>query len=307
MNTKSKILGVIVISILILALGITSSYLMKSNNKVKETEVKLSEVDSLRNDIQVKYDSAVIKLDDLVMRNDNLQTQNSSLQNEINTTKIKIKKLLRQQKVTKKQLLIAAKLMKGLSADISKYEKEIKALKAENKKLQDQNQALVMQNNQLEKVLNKTKEEKQIAEEKVDLGSTLTVSNVSAQALNKNNHKTKITQKAEKLKMSFVINENRISPTTNKTIYLVMTNPFGDVAKSKINSDVLSTKKDGEKLYTGKVQVDYVTGMIQTVDFVVEFENVKVDGVHKIELYENGYKISESKLVLKKRKILGFL
>lgn len=307
MNTKGKILNAVIISVLILILGVVGSLFYNTKSELNDEKQKLSEVDSIRMDVQVKYDSAVIKLDDLAMSNDNLQTQNSRLQDEINSIKVKIKKTIRKDKVTKNELLKAKKLIKNLNAKILDYEREIAQLKRENRVMHEKNQELTMQNNQLVKALNETRAAKEISDNKVDIGSTLTVSNVSAQALNKRDNKTKIAEKAHKLKITFTVNENRISESTEKVFYLVMTNPLGDVANGKTNVDVLSTKTDGQKQYTGKVKVDYKTGMISNVTFVVDFDNIQVDGVHKIELYENGYKISESKVLLKKRKFLGFI
>mgnify|MGYP003335319496 CR=1 FL=1 len=130
-----------------------------------------------------------------------------------------------------------------------------------------------------------------------------TVSNVLATSLKDNGRKTKKASKVGKLRLTFVVNENRISNTESKVVYLVLTNPLGDVVEGGSNSDVLSTKKEGEKLYTSKNNIDYKTGLIQNVSFDTDFSKILVDGLYKVQLYENGYKISETRLVLKKNKI----
>ena len=70
-------------------------------------------------------------------------------------------------------------------------------------------------------------------------------------------------------------------------------------------SGILSTRNDGEKTYLTKSDVDYTTGLIKNVKVDVDLNKVVMDGLYKIQIYENGLKIGESRLGLKKKKILG--
>ena len=56
------------------------------------------------------------------------ETQNSKLQNEITSIKMNIKKVIRKQNVSKKELLKAKKLIKTLNSKISNLEKEVASL-----------------------------------------------------------------------------------------------------------------------------------------------------------------------------------
>ncbi len=137
------------------------------------------------------------------------------------------------------------------------------------------------------------------------MGSTLSISNLSLQGLNSKGKKTDVAEKIHKVKFSFVINENRISSSGVKTVYFVLLNPIGKEIKIEGKSGILSTKKDGEKIFTSSTNLDYTTGLIKTANFEVEMSKVFMDGVYKVQVYENGLMIGESKVVFRKKKIFG--
>ena len=229
----------------------------KSNTIIEGKTVEISQIDSVKNELQKQYDSTIVKLDDAQLNIDNLKTENYKANKDINSLKKKIKSLVYKNKLSKKEIIVAKKLIFELNAKVDFYIKENEKLKRENDRLFVENRNLLMQNNQLGKVLSTTKEENDSLKQKIDLGSTLTVSNVLATSLKDNGRKTKKASKVGKLRLTFVVNENRISNTESKVVYLVLTNPLGDVVEGGSNSDVLSTKKEGEKLYTSKNNIDY--------------------------------------------------
>lgn len=304
---KQNLIYVILGGLLVLSLGYNIVSQKKSNEIIDIKTTEISQIDSVKNELQRQYDSTIVKLDDAQLNIDNLKTENYKANKEINSLKKKIKSLVYKSKLSKKEIVVAKKLITELNIKVNFYITENEKLKKENEKLFAENRNLTMQNNQLGKVLLTTKEENDSLKQKVDLGSTLTVSNVLATSLKDNNRKTKKASKVGKLRLTFVVNENRISTTESKTLYLVLVNPLGEVVEGSEKSDALSTKKEGEKLYTSKTNIEYTTGLIKNVNFDTDFSKILVDGLYKVQLYENGYKISETRLVLKKNKILGFL
>jgi hypothetical protein len=236
-----------------------------------------------------------------------LTNTNIQSDKEIKSLKSKIKNILYKEKVTGKELQTAKVLISELNVKITDYLKENDVLKQNNIKLTEEKTSLQMDKNQLVQVLDSTRVEKSKADDVIDLGSTLVISNISVQGFNVKGKKTDIAEKIHKLKFSFVINENRISSSGNKTIYFVLINPFGKEISIDGVSEVLSTKQNGQKLFTGKKQLDYSQGLIQKAEFDVEMSKVFVDGVYKVQIYENGLLVGESRLALKKKKVLGFL
>jgi len=194
---------------------------------------------------------------------------------------------------------------------ISDYIKENEQLKLENHKLSEEKEVLIVQKSELEKVLLKTEEEKQIAENKVDIGSTLSVSDMTVNGINvKHNKKEKITdkfQKTDKLNLSFNVNENKISNSGKKEIYIIVTNPLNKVILDKSSSGSFVSREEGEKGYTIKTAIDYRQGAIQKISFDINLDEKYVDGVYNVKIYENGFKIGESNISLKDKKFLGIL
>jgi hypothetical protein len=82
-------------------------------------------------------------------------------------------------------------------------------------------------------------------------------------------------------------------------------NPVGKEIKIDGKSGILSTKKDGEKIYTSSSTLDYTTGLIKNASFEIELSKVFMDGIYKVQVYENGLMIGESKVAFRKKKILG--
>ena len=172
-------------------------------------------------------------------------------------------------------------------------------------------EALIIKKNEIEKVLLKTEEEKKIAEHKVDIGSTLSVSNIILNGINvKQNKKEKNTdksQKIDKLNLSFNVNENKISNSGKKEIYITVANPSNNIIFNKSVSGSFVSREDGEKEYTIKTAIDYRQGAIQKFSFDINLDEKYVDGVYNVKIYENGFKIGESSISLENKKFLGIL
>lgn len=307
MKINEKVLIGILSGLLIISVAFITWQSNSNRTIIKEKEIQYVEIKELKDTLQKEHSETLSKLQDAESKIDNLTNTNIQSDKEIKSLKSKIKNILYKEKVTGKELETAKVLISELNVKITDYLKENDVLKQNNTKLTEENTSLQMDKNQLVQVLDSTKVEKAKADNVIDLGSTLVISNVSVQGLNIKGKKTEVAEKIHKLKFSFVINENRISLSGKKTIYFALINPLGKEIVVDGVSGVLSTKEYGQKLYTGKTQLDYSKGLIQKADFDVEMSKVFVDGVYKVQIYENGMLVGDTRLELKKKRILGFL
>jgi regulator of replication initiation timing len=307
MKINEKVLIGILSGLLIISVAFITWQSNTNRTIIKEKEIQYVEIKESKDTLEKEHSETLSKLGEAEIKIDGLTNTNIQSDKEIKSLKSKIKNILYKEKVTGKELQTAKVLISELNVKITDYLKENDVLKQNNIKLTEEKTSLQMDKNQLVQVLDSTRVEKSKADDVIDLGSTLVISNISVQGFNVKGKKTEVAEKIHKLKFSFVINENRISSSGKKTIYFVLVNPFGKEVSIDGVSEVLSTKQHGQKLFTGKKQLDYSQGLIQKAEFDVEMSKVFVDGIYKVQIYENGLLVGESRLVLKKKKVLGFL
>lgn len=307
MKINQKLLTSVLSGLLVVSVAFIIWQSNTSKTVIKEKEIQFIEIKDSKNQLEKEHYETLSKLKEAEIKLDNLNNSTVLSNSEIKNLKNKIKTILYKETITKKELETANVMIEELNVKISNYLKENDLLKQDNAKLVEDKTSLQMENNQLVKVLDSTRVEKQNADDVIDLGSTLSISNTLLQGLNSKGKKTDVAEKIQKLRFSFVVNENRISSNGVKTVYFVLINPIGKEVQIDSKSGILSTKNEGEKIYTGKSELDYTTGLIKNVSFDVDMSKVLIDGVYKVLLYENGIKISDSRVAFRKKKILGFL
>jgi TolA-binding protein len=299
----------LIYGILIAALLGTWGYIIYDKSKTKEViqqkDVQYTALDSSKNMIQKEYEDALLRLDAMTGTNSKLDSLVKTKDKEIADVKGRIQQLVRKQNASAADLAEARNLIKSLNGKIDGYVAEIERLQGENQVLTTEKQTLTTQKAELENTLSTTETKKKVAEEKVDIGSTLHASNFKIAALDvKNGGKEKATttaKRADKFRISFDLDENLIAESGTKELYIVVTDPAGKlVAEQGLNSGTFTTRKDGEKQFTNKVSVNYEQGARKNVSFDLKQADKYQPGNYKVEVYHNGFKIGENTVVLKK-------
>jgi len=147
-------------------------------------------------------------------------------------------------------------------------------------------------------------------EDLIDIGSTLHASNFNILGIQeKKGGKEKETAKAkkvDKVRISFDLDENRITTTGSKDLYIIVTAPDGTpVSVEALGSGKFTTRDGGEKTFTQKQSIDYVQGQKQRVNVDWKQNSPYKVGDYKIEVYNNGFKIGEGTRHFKKGGLFG--
>jgi hypothetical protein len=142
-------------------------------------------------------------------------------------------------------------------------------------------------------------------EDLLNVGSTLHASNFNIVGVNeKKNGKEKITdvsKRVDKFRISFDLDENMISESGTKEIYVCITGPDGNpIAVQALGSGTFSTRTGQEIPYTQKLDVNYTQNKRQNVSFEWKQHSDFQKGNYKIEVYNNGFKVGEGYKGLKK-------
>jgi len=302
----------LIYGILIAALIGTWGYIIFDKSKNRETvaqlQTKISNVDSARSAIQQEFMSVSAKADSLTENNIQLQGDLADKNSAIQKLKSNIGSILKKRNASESELARAKQMIGELNGKVEGLFAEIDKLKGENQQLTSTNQQLSTDKAQLatekqglEENLTATKTEKKQLEEKVDVASTLHASGIGIAALDvKSSGKEKETttaKRADLIRISFNLDENRVTPSGTKDIFVVVTAPDGKVITE---GGTFNAREEGSKQFTSKVSVNYEQGKVIPVNFDWRQNDKYLQGDYKIEIYNNGFKIGQGVKTLKK-------
>src|SRR3954471_2978812 len=226
----------LIYGILIAALVGTWGYIVYDKSKSKETITQLqtqySNVDSARNVVQQEYNEALARMDSLTGSNTKLQGELAERKTDIDKLKSDIKHELGKKNA---DLAKAKSMIAELNGKINDLLTQVEQLKAENQQLTSSNQQLTTERDTL--TAQKAVVEQDLATTQhirdsiADIGSTLHVSNINITPIDlRNGGKEKTTTTAKRvdvLRVSFDLDENRISNSGTKELYVSVFGPDG--------------------------------------------------------------------------------
>jgi hypothetical protein len=305
-KTEKKDNRNIIYGALIIALIGTWGYIIYDKNKTTETlntkNTEISRLDSARNELQQMYDASLLDLDKKTSENAKLDSVVKSRDNEVTAMKSRISSILKKAKVTEKELAEARNLIKELNSKIDDYVAQVEQLKGDNKRLTLEKETVTKERDDVRSKLANTQKEKDDLEA---LGSVLHASNIQMIPIDiRKGGKEKVTttaKRADVMRVSFNLDENKIAKSGEKELLICMTGPDGkSVFVESLGSGKFTTSAGEEKTYTTKVLVNYTQNQKQNVSFDWKQTDKYVPGTYKVEVYHNGYKIGEGTVTMKK-------
>ncbi len=304
----------ILTTLLILILLCTWGYIIWDKNNTREL---VQQKDNLITSASAQRDQLQKELEDATMRYDIIKTSNSKKDSaisvkdkEIEDKKSRIRGLLSKLNASKAELAEAKNLLSTLNLDIEGYKAQIAILEGQKTALTNENQLIASQRDKIKKDYDSSVEEIKNRENVIDIGSTLHASNFSIVGLDqKGNGKLKETsnaKKVDKLRISFDLDENMITASGTKLLYIIISDPAGKVCfEQSLGSGKFSTREGEIKTFTQKMDINYIQNKRQTVSFDWKSSNNFTIGNYKIEVYNNGFKVGEGSRPLKKGGIFG--
>lgn len=299
---------------LIIALLCTWGYIIWDKSKNKEEKQQMTtqytsvilEKDTLQN----LLDESTRMYDSLKTTNAKKDTTITSKDRDIAKKKAQIQGILSKQNATAAELAQARTLIVSLNADIENYKAQVEVLKGKNLVLTKEKEEVTQQRNAVTQQFDSAKVVISEKDNLIDIGSTLEAANFNILGIQqKKNGKEKETTRAKRVDMvriSFDLGENRIVTSGPKDLYILVTGPDGKpVTVEALGSGNFTTRNEGEKPYTQKVNINYVQGQKQRVSFDWKQNDPYVEGDYKIEVYNNGFKIGEGTRHFKKGGLFG--
>lgn len=304
----------ILTGILIVALLATWGYIIYDKNKTKQEKQDLTtqivNSDSSKNELQRELNDAALRLDVLKTSNVKADSLLKTKDKDIQDLKSRVQTIINNKNATAAQLAEARRLIAELKGNIETYTAQIEELKTQNTQLTQEKEQVTQERDIVRKNYDSANQVIKQKEDVIDVGSTLHASNFSIVGLKeKKNGKEKETttaKRVDKLRISFDIDENRITQSGPKDIYVSITSPDGKpVTVDALGSGKFVTRDGIERPFTKKVQINYVQGQKQPVTVEWTQNSGFQTGNYKIEIYNNGFKIGEGVRSFKKGGLFG--
>ena len=230
-NSPKKSSRAVITGLLIAALLGTWGYIIYDKSKTKET---IDQKENLIATTSTQRDELQKELEDAAMRYDMLKTSNSKKDStitakdkDIEEKRAKIQSLLNKANATASELAEAKSLIASLNGDIEGYKTQIEILQGQKIELTAEKAAVVKQRNKIQKDYDSATVVLQDRAKTIDIASTLHASNFNIVGIkDKKNGKEKVTETAkrvDKLRISFDLDENMVTPSGVKELYICIT------------------------------------------------------------------------------------
>ena len=317
-NNGSKNL---IIGLLGAALLGSFGYIYYTSEKAKDS---LAIKDTIINTESTEKDALQKELNEAAAKYDELQNldtkKDSSLtakDKDIAAQRAKIQQILSKGNASKEELTQAKGLIKQLNGTITGYKEQIAVLTQKNVQLTSEKEVAITEResargerDKYQRDYDSTSEVVKQKDKKLDVAATLHASNFNIVGINeKRNGKEKETSTAkrvDKLRISFDVDENMVTQSGKKELFISITAPDGTpVTVQALGSGTFTTRTGKEMPYTQKMSIDYLQNTKQSVNFDWKQNSDYQKGNYKIEVFNNGFKIGEGFRELKKGGLFG--
>lgn len=227
--------------------------------------------DSVKRQLTEKYETARLQVEAL----------QQELKNQKNKSAAEIAKL-------KSEIDTLRKLLRHYVEEINRLNQENEALRTENAEIKEQNTRL---NTRVEQ----TSRQNEQLSKRMTLAERLNVTGLTLTPLNKKGKKEKKVSKATQLMVTFTIPQNNSTPVGEKTIYMRIVSPSGQL----LSGGGSFSFEDGQVECSAKKIIEYAGEEIGGVTIYWDVNTALTPGEYTIELFADNYRLVSSRFNLK--------
>ncbi|MDE7153611.1 MAG: hypothetical protein K2O00_04090 [Muribaculaceae bacterium] len=290
------IFGIIIAVIIIVAVSLIAfqgrklSAVATENEQLKLTNEQLqlaNEFQSVNNEFaQYENQTQVMVNDSLTERYAAAKAKVEKLLAELNSEK---KKSAKRIKELQDEIATLKGILRHYIAKVDSLSKENQGLRVENEEIKDKNRRLT------ERVESVSKDNEKL-NERMTLAEKLNVTGINLVALKGNGKVEKNITKAKQLKVTFTIPQNNSTPAGEKTIYLRITNPEGDLLG---NGGIFHFEGTNVQC-TARTTIEYANEEIGGVTIFYDVNTTLNPGEYTVELFADNYRLAARKFTMKK-------
>ncbi|APD06798.1 hypothetical protein UJ101_01279 [Flavobacteriaceae bacterium UJ101] len=309
-QNNKKLIPAVIISLLTISLIGSWAYFLAQEGEtqevIQESEQEIASHEDLKLELRILEDEFKSLQKDSDGKDVLINAKDSLIINKQN----EIKKLLSKNKLSQNEVDKAKSLIASLKGEIVSYKEQIVLLQNENSTLKVQkdhllvqNQGTIIQRDSVKRKLKIAKEEIVEKDSLLNTASTLKASNFAIEGIKVRNSGKEVetvrSRRVNKLRVSFDIDKNEVTPFGPKDLYICLYKPNGHLAKFNESENGSITSRTGEEIYySDQLAFNYNSRDKIPVAFDWEQENFE-KGDYRIVLYQNGYKVGESVKTLK--------
>lgn len=294
---------ILFLSILSGILLITNIYLLilLFNQKQKTNEQVV-----ITKEVIVERDNVKTALEELKKEYEDLKTDNADLQREIDEKKAYIEELLKEAEKHKNDAAVIAKLKKEtetLRQIMKGYVRTIDSLNTLNQQLVEEKKVVEKKLGEKEVVINEMSKKQEELKSTIEKGSILSCSNIKAIAVQlkkggKKESETTRAKRANKIKVSFTLGENKIAKAGPRDVYIRIMTPDGkEMAKEYSDLYKFTFNKTSSGYFAGTETIQYANAQMDVVVYC-EGSEPFVPGTYIIDIVVDGVVIGNTTLKL---------
>lgn len=296
---KNKLVAILaaILAFVIIA-GLALFFVQK--NKMDKASAELEQLQLTNEQLQLDNEYKALNNEFAQYENQTQLLANDSLVQKYSAAKAKVEKLLAELNSEKKK---SAKRIKDLQDEIATlkgilrhYVAQIDSLSKENMGLKTENQEIKDKNRTLSEKINQVSRDNETLNERMTLAEKLNVTGVTLQSLKGNGKNEKNITKARQLLVTFTIPQNNSTPVGEKTIYLRIMNPEGDLLG---NGGVFNFEGQSIKC-TARTTIEYGGEEIGGIKIYWDVNSTLNPGNYTVELFADNYRLASKSFTMKK-------
>jgi hypothetical protein len=294
---KNNLLIIIILSAVIIAFAVAAFYFF---NKTRQKDNELKEVVEM---MTFEKEQVEREFEDLAMEYDGYSTtiRNDSLFKLIDVQKQKINQLLEELRVTKatnaRRIAELKKELATVRAVMIQYVNQIDSLNTENTKLKTEKEVVTRKYTEAAQTVEQLSKDKENLTEVVTRASKLELVNFGFRKLNGRGKKTTFFSQFANLELTYTIAKNITAATGQKTVFLRLTRPDGEVLTK--NPDNVFPFEDKNIAYSAKKDFEYTGESFDDVMFW-KVEEIVQKGDYTADFFVDGSRIGSFMFELKK-------
>ncbi len=302
MKGKSSILIIVVVLavLLLLAVGFGITQIASLKSQVNEARLENEELQLSNDQLKLSNEFDMLNAEFQQYEDQAHRLANDTILAKYTAAKSKVEQLMKELKSEKvksqariNELQNEIATLKGL---LRHYIAQIDSLNKENAGLRAENQEIKSQNERLNTRVQEVTKSNATLNERMTLAEKLNVTGVSLTGLKKNGKEEKNITKAKQLMVTFTVLQNVSTPVGEKTIYLRLVNPEGQLL-----GGVGSFSFEGRSVpATARKVIEYSGDEISGIRIYWDVNTTLTPGDYTVELFTDGYRLASRRFTMKK-------
>ena len=294
------IVAAILAILLLLAVGFGVTQVASLKSQVQQAQLQNEELKLDNEQLQLSNEFDLLNSEFQQYENQAQRLANDTILAKYTAAKTKVEQLMKELKNEKvksqariKELQNEISTLKGL---LINYIAQIDSLYKENAGLKGENSELMGRIEQLSsRVIEETRRNENLSE-RMTLAEKLNVTGVSLTALKKNGKVEKNVTKAKQLMVKFTIPQNNSTPVGEKTIYMRLVSPEGQLLGGGA-----SFQFEGKSVpASARKNIEYAGEEIPGITIYWDVNTTLTPGEYTVELFTDGYRLTSRRCTLKK-------